>query len=61
MIRNNTDIKGVLVNNIEFKISQYADDTQIILNGNEESLVEALKCLNFFYKISGLKINIEKN
>ena len=39
---------------------QYADDTTIILDGTENSLLETLKLLDTFYKMSGLKINIEK-
>ena len=45
---------------MEYKLLQYADDTTIILDGNESSLVETLKLLDDFYNISGLKINIEK-
>ena len=39
------------------KISQYADDTQILLDGTERSLRESLQILSKFYKLSGLKIN----
>ena len=38
MIRNNKDIKGIHINNKEFKLSQYADDTQLLLDGSEISL-----------------------
>lgn len=41
-------------------LSQYADDTLIILDGSERSLREAIRELNNFYQISGLKINISK-
>ena len=42
------------------KISQYADDTQILLDGTEQSLRESLQVLSKFYILSGLKINEEK-
>ena len=42
------------------KISQYADDTQILLDGTEQSLRESLQILKLFYNLSGLKINEEK-
>ena len=41
-------------------LSQYADDTQLILDGSEKSLTEALHLLKQYYKMSGLKINIDK-
>ena len=60
MIRNNNDIRGIIIDNEEYKISQYADDTQIFLNGSENALRETLDVLQFFYELSGLKINVEK-
>ena len=42
------------------KISQYADNTQILLDGTEQSLRESLQILSKFYKLSRLKINEEK-
>ena len=42
MIRSNDKIKGIKINTKEFKLSQYADDTQIILDGTEDSLKETL-------------------
>ena len=60
MIRNNKDIKGIHINNKEFKLSQYADDTQLLLDGSEISLKEALRTLKQYYIMSGLKINVEK-
>ena len=46
--------------NKEMKISQYADDTQILLDGTEQSLRESLQILSKFYKLAGLKINEKK-
>ena len=60
MQRNNKNLKGININNREFLLSQYADDTQVFLDGSEKSLREALLILDHFYKISGLKINVEK-
>ena len=59
-IRENKDIKGISLNGKEYKLSQYADDTQLILDGSEKSLTEALHLLKQYHKMSGLKINIDK-
>ena len=61
MLRNNENITGIKINNKEFISSQYADDTQIFLDGTEISLKETLRTLDIFYLMSGLKINFEKN
>ena len=54
------NISGILVNNKEIKLSQYADDTTLILDGSRESLTASLKTLDDFYEISGLKLNDKK-
>lgn len=59
-IRKNDNIKGISINNIEFKISQYADDTSAILDGSETSLNQTLEELLKFSRISGLNINLDK-
>ena len=59
MIRDKV-LKGICINGKEFRLSQYADDTQLFLDGTEQSLKETLKILNLYYSMSGLKINIEK-
>ena len=59
-LRKNENVKGITVNNIEFKISQYADDTSVILDGTETSLNQTLKELYHFSRISGLNINFDK-
>ena len=45
MIRNNNDIRGIIIGDKENKISQYADDTQLFLNGSVNSLRETLDVL----------------
>ena len=59
-MRSNSDIRGFLIKENEIKISQYADDTTLILDGLEKSLSEALKTLESFGKLSGLKLNSKK-
>ena len=58
--RANSRIKGVAVNNTEIKISQYADDTTLILNDEEESLSAALVIIDNLGYASGLKLNDKK-
>ena len=60
-IRNTKDIKGMIVNQNEIKISQYADDTTLILDGSKKSLTLSLQVLERFRTVSGLKLNNKKN
>ena len=59
-IRKCADIRGLLVKDTEIKLSQYADDTTLILDGSEKSLSEALKILQSFEKVSDLRLNSKK-
>jgi hypothetical protein len=54
------NIGGINVTRIEHKLSQFADDTSLILDGSEKSLNEALLELDWYAKISGLNINFTK-
>ena len=56
-IRKNADIKGLMVKDTEIKLSQYADDTTLILDGSAKSLSEALRVLENFENVSGLRLN----
>ena len=56
-IRENKDIKGITVRGNEIKISQYADDTTITLDGSKKSFTSALLDLGLFGEISGLRLN----
>ena len=53
-------IRGIKVLDTESKISQYADDTTLILDGSESSFSRSLSILDSFALISGLKVNYEK-
>ena len=44
-VRNNKSIRGFSLGNDEVKISQYADDTTLILDGSEKSLTSAMDIL----------------
>ena len=53
-------IQGIKINAIEFKISQYADDTCLFLSGQKSQLA-ALETIKFFTTCSVLKINMDKS
>ncbi len=59
-IRKNQDITGITIKNVEFKITQYADDTTIILQG-EHSIKSPFDCVQDFEMASGAKINKGKS
>ena len=59
-IRKRKEIVGIIVNGKEIKLSQYADDTTLILDGSEQSVKEAVKLLESFGDASGLRLNSTK-
>ena len=59
-IKNNRNIEGITILEKEHKSSQYADDTSLFLKANEENHRHALQTLQWFYLLSGLKINETK-
>ena len=54
-VRNDNEIRGFKVLDTESKISQYADDTTLILDGSESSFSRSLLLLDTFALISGLR------
>ena len=60
MIRNDKNIQGIKINNKIFKLCQYADDTEIFLDGSENSLHQLMLILKTFFNLSGLKVNEDK-
>ena len=59
-IRNDNNIKGITVDGQEIKISLYADDTTLILDGSRASFQNSLQVLELFSLISGLRLNYKK-
>jgi hypothetical protein len=49
-IRGNKNKSGIKVTETEHKLSQFAYDTSLILDGNVKSLSEALEKLDWFVK-----------
>ena len=60
IIRENKNIKGIFIDDIEHKISQFADDAQLLNNGDERTFIETINVIHKFGKLSGLFLNTEK-
>ena len=61
LIKINPDVVGFLFYTEQIKLTQFADDTTLILDGSDHSLQSALNVLEIFGNFSGLKMNMEKN
>ena len=63
-IRNDSSLRGISIIdtdvNREIKVSLYADDTTLLLPGNETALRKALQIFDKFRVCSGLKLNFSK-
>ena len=59
-IKFHPDIKGIKIDNSEFTIIQYADDTSLTLSDDDTSLNSALSLIDLFSKYSGLNVNYDK-
>ena len=60
LVKKSRLIKGITIDDTEYRLSQYADDTSLILDGSPAALDASLRLLQFYAEISGLKINLEK-
>ena len=54
MIRESKAIQGIVIDNVEHKISQYADDTEFLLKGDQKSFETCIHILDLFASKSGL-------
>ena len=59
-VRNAAHISGYVVNGIEIKVEQFADDCTFILDGTRKSFESTLRIISEFSLVSGLSLNIEK-
>ena len=59
-VRKDNEVRGIKIFHTECKLSQYADDTTMILDGSKSSFLRSLYVLDAFACISGLKVNYEK-
>ena len=57
MIRKNNKIKGIRIDDHVFVIVQFADDTNLFLTFELETIQETIDTLTTFENISGLKLN----
>ena len=59
-IKNDPNINGIKINESEFLLSQYADDSSVILDDDKESLERLLYILERFSECAGLRANLDK-
>ena len=59
-VREDENIKPIRINETEFRISQFADDTSFLLDNDKKSFENLFEQLDLFASISGLKLNVEK-
>ena len=59
-IKNDPDINGLKINDSEYLLSQYADDSSLILDDCESSLERSLWVLEKFSECAGLRANLDK-
>ena len=59
-IRKDNLVKGITVSSTECKLSQYAYDTALILDGTQESLERSFAILDKIGEVSGLRVNCKR-
>ena len=59
-IKEKSLIEGILYNNHNFIVSQFADDTSLAVKGTEENVKNLFSILSDFEEVSGLKVNVNK-
>ena len=59
-IRRDPSVKGISISQNEIKLSQFADDTTLILGGSQDTLEASLDVIGKISKIFGLRLNNKK-
>ena len=59
-IKNDPEITGVNINDFEYLLSQYADDSSLILDDNRKSLDQSLFMFKKISECAGLRVNFDK-
>jgi len=59
-IKNDPNINGAKINDSEFLLSQYADDSSLVPEDDPQSLGNSINLFLKFAECAGLKINIDK-
>ena len=57
-IKNDPNINGVKINDSEMLLSQYADDSSLVLEDDPKSVDNSIKLFHKFTEYAGLRINI---
>ena len=60
-IRRDNTVRGLTINGVSVKVSSYADDLTIIMDGSEKSMNRCISILDDFESVSGLKLNKHKS
>lgn len=60
MLKENTNIDGVVINNIKCLLGMYADDIWNVIRNNQKSLDALLQMYEWFRDCTGLHINYDK-
>ena len=59
-LRNNAQIRGIIIQDLEYLLSQYADDMNVASEYEENSISNIFKCLDWFRGNSGFSLSYEK-
>ena len=58
-LKNNPRVPCATINGFEYILSQYADDSALILGEDQNSLEQALKIFDYFSICARLRVNLD--